>query len=109
MRLAKSMKQDTPDHDITNSCPCCSYTLEREDDQEYDILFSLDGNNSAKHVEPKHYERDENGKVLSSRNIERETGKVFETPFYLTEDVVNGFANEVKSRRVSSFVSIRND
>ncbi|KAG1833659.1 hypothetical protein DFJ58DRAFT_719412 [Suillus subalutaceus] len=47
-RLNEVLKRNTPNWQILNACPCCSYKLDEEAPQVMDRLFSINGNNSLK-------------------------------------------------------------
>lgn len=46
--IKAALKRDTPDWRLLNSCPCCCYKLDDEDDMTFEWLATIDGNNSLK-------------------------------------------------------------
>jgi hypothetical protein len=46
--IKAALKRDVPDWRLLNSCPCCFYKLEDEDNVAFEWLATIDGNNSLK-------------------------------------------------------------
>ncbi|KAG2108910.1 uncharacterized protein F5147DRAFT_576420 [Suillus discolor] len=46
--IKAALKCDTQDWCLLNSCPCCCYKLDDEDDMTFEWLATIDGNNSLK-------------------------------------------------------------
>ena len=65
----------------------------------FDMLATMDGNNSLKRAERR---KDDSGQVVLVRNIELDEGKDFKDPMYLPEDLVNRYKNEVKGHADTS-------
>ncbi|KAG0692255.1 hypothetical protein DFH29DRAFT_817877 [Suillus ampliporus] len=51
-RLQTALGHDTPNWCMLNSCPACQYKVVGEPPLKYSVLCALDGNNSAKLVDP---------------------------------------------------------
>ncbi|KAJ7192038.1 hypothetical protein GGX14DRAFT_380483 [Mycena pura] len=45
-----TLKRDTPSWRLKNCCPACTYKLEGEPKMRFEMLFTMDGNNSLKRV-----------------------------------------------------------
>lgn len=48
--VREALDRATPDWRLKNACPCCTYLLKDEPDLPYQMLFSMDGNDSLKRV-----------------------------------------------------------
>ncbi|KAG0699233.1 hypothetical protein DFH29DRAFT_983620 [Suillus ampliporus] len=46
--IKAALKRDTQDWCLLNSCPCCCYKLDDEDNMTFEWLATIDGNNSLK-------------------------------------------------------------
>ncbi|KAG2114526.1 hypothetical protein DEU56DRAFT_933756 [Suillus clintonianus] len=46
--IKAALKRDTQDWRLLNSCPCCCYKLDDEDNMTFEWLATIDGNNSLK-------------------------------------------------------------
>ncbi|KAG6809022.1 hypothetical protein H0H92_001927 [Tricholoma furcatifolium] len=85
-RISKELGRDTENWRVLNACPPCSYELENEPPLRFSRMFVLDGNNSLKRVQ---------------NAGDRFVGdlRTFEgSDYYLSEDFVEKYANEVKKR-----------
>lgn len=98
-QLAKALNRDTVNYEVANACPACTFTLEEEESLKYSLLVAMDGNNSLKRAGRKKYDRDDKGKRIKGTVIEREMGKTYESDVYLSEEFVDKFKYEVKSRK----------
>ncbi|CAA7264087.1 unnamed protein product [Cyclocybe aegerita] len=86
-RVAAFLGRDSPNWRVLNSCPPCTYELEGEPHLTFTRMFAMDGNNSLKRVEK-----------IGERSIGDH--RVFEgSDYYLSEEYVNQFADEVKARK----------
>ncbi|KAJ3817842.1 hypothetical protein F5880DRAFT_1626200 [Lentinula raphanica] len=93
-RVTKELGHDTPNFRVLHSCPCCNYTLHDEVELEFSRLFAGDGNNSLKRI-----------KGVSGRQVA--DCRVFkDSDYYLSEDFVNAFANEVKNEEDSDWEDV---
>lgn len=79
-----ALKRDTPDWRVKNCCPPCMYTLEDEPPLKYKILLCMDGNTSLKLLDPA---------IL--RGQPRVDPRTFRTSYWIPEEEVNKFADEV--------------
>lgn len=98
-RLAMKLGRDTPNWRLHNACPACTYKLEDETPLEFSMLMTIDGNNSAKRMERQRTEKDENGNIVNTINVERANNYSIETDLYLTAEQVDVFKNEVQYRK----------
>ncbi|KAJ7703810.1 hypothetical protein B0H14DRAFT_2647720 [Mycena olivaceomarginata] len=60
-RIKKVLGRDAPDWRLKNCCPACTYKLEGEMKMIFEMLFTLDGNDSLKCILVKDKTVDENG------------------------------------------------
>ncbi|KAG6862274.1 hypothetical protein C0991_011533, partial [Blastosporella zonata] len=49
-RVQAALKRDTPQWRLRHACPACTYKLEDEDPLAFNMLFTMDGNDSLKRV-----------------------------------------------------------
>ncbi|THU85589.1 hypothetical protein K435DRAFT_822380 [Dendrothele bispora CBS 962.96] len=84
-RVSQELGHDGPDYRVKNACPACCYELEDEPQLEIQRMWVVDGNNSLKRI-----------KGISGREI-AET-RVFSSDYYLSQEFVDQYANEVKAR-----------
>ena len=50
LKVHVALNRDGPGWQLQNACPCCTYCLQDEPKLRYSMLFSVDGNNSLKHL-----------------------------------------------------------
>ncbi len=50
MRVAVVLKRDSPNWRLRNACPACTYKLEDEPDLVFNMLVTMDGNDSLKRI-----------------------------------------------------------
>ncbi|KAG2755649.1 hypothetical protein P692DRAFT_201836751 [Suillus brevipes Sb2] len=87
-RLDKFLGRDMDNWSILNSCPACQYSLVDEPPLELSFLCALDGNNSAKLVDP----------AIRSGE-ERPDPRSRTSSIWLTESYVDQFKDKVRSAR----------
>ncbi|KDQ18596.1 hypothetical protein BOTBODRAFT_97369, partial [Botryobasidium botryosum FD-172 SS1] len=85
-QMKSLLAQDTPNWRALNECPPCTYELEDEPPLVWKRMIVMDGGESAK-------------RVASAGKSDK---RVFKSDFFLSEDYVNKFAGEVKSRSQSN-------
>ncbi|KAJ7222792.1 hypothetical protein C8J57DRAFT_1440271 [Mycena rebaudengoi] len=96
-RVKKVLGRDAPDCRLKTTCPACTYKLEGEADLIFDMLVTMDGNNSLKRVLRKeHCDYDDNGKPLPSASKERKDPRVDTAgkDYYLSRETVDLWAKE---------------
>lgn len=84
-RLQTVLGHDTPNWRMLNSCPACQYKVVGEPPLKYSVLCALDGNNSAKLVDP-----------AIRRGNERFDPRCGLSSIWLTESYVDQFKDEVQ-------------
>ncbi|KAJ3711310.1 hypothetical protein C8R42DRAFT_595980 [Lentinula raphanica] len=85
-RVAAELGQDSPNWRVLNSCPACCYELEDEPPLQFSRMWVADGNNSLK-------------RIIGFGNRNFVDTRLYEDgDYYLSNDFVNIYANEVKSR-----------
>ena len=77
-RVDRALGRDSPNWRLLHSCPSCQNRQPDEDQLEYDVLLSLDGNNSLK-------------RFGDAGKADR---RHFESNYYLSREEVDSFANE---------------
>ncbi|KAJ7220952.1 hypothetical protein C8J57DRAFT_1440381 [Mycena rebaudengoi] len=96
-RVKKVLGRDAPDCRLKTTCPACTYKLEGEADLIFDMLVTMDGNDSLKRVLRKeHCDYDDNGKPLPSASKERKDPRVDTAgkDYYLSRETVDLWAKE---------------
>ncbi|KAL6307294.1 hypothetical protein BKA93DRAFT_815978 [Sparassis latifolia] len=86
-RVQAELGRGTPDWHVLNACPACCYELEDEPDLKIRRMYCFDGNNSLKRLAK-----------VSERNV-GDTRCFEDSDYFLSQDFVNQFADEVKSSR----------
>ncbi|GBE85813.1 hypothetical protein SCP_0803350 [Sparassis crispa] len=86
-RVQAELGRGTPDWRVLNACPACCYELEDEPDLKIGRMYCFDGNNSLKRLAK-----------VGERNI-GDTRCFEDSDYFLSQDFVNQFADEVKSSR----------
>ncbi|KAJ7193402.1 hypothetical protein C8J57DRAFT_1443785 [Mycena rebaudengoi] len=96
-RVKKVLGRDAPDCRLKTTCPACTYKLEGEADLIFDMLVTMDGNDSLKRVLRKERcDYDDNGKPLPSASKERKDPRVDTAgkDYYLSRETVDLWAKE---------------
>ncbi|KAL6298830.1 hypothetical protein BKA93DRAFT_833746 [Sparassis latifolia] len=86
-RVQAELGRGTPDWRVLNACPACCYELEDEPDLKIGRMYCFDGNNSLKRLAK-----------VAERNV-GDTRCFEDSDYFLSQDFVNQFADEVKSSR----------
>ncbi|RDX47631.1 hypothetical protein OH76DRAFT_1456691 [Lentinus brumalis] len=86
-RVKAYLGEDGPNWRVKNSCPACSCKLEGEPDLDWDRMFCIDGNNSLKRIAK-----------IGDREI-ADRREFTASDYYLLEEYVDRFKDEVKSTR----------
>jgi hypothetical protein len=50
LAVMKALKRDEKQWRLKNTCPCCSYKLKGEKKLDFEMLITMDGNNSLKRI-----------------------------------------------------------
>ncbi|KAG1745409.1 uncharacterized protein EDB91DRAFT_1080328 [Suillus paluster] len=85
-RVQTVLNHDTPNWQVLNACPPCSYELDDEPPLKYSCMYVMDGGNSAKHMV-----------TIGDRQC-GDTHIYAESDYLLSCVFVDHFANEVQSR-----------
>ncbi|KAF9076441.1 hypothetical protein BDP27DRAFT_1210207 [Rhodocollybia butyracea] len=85
-KVAKELGQDSLDYRARNSCPPCTYELEGEPPQTFSRMVVIDGNNSLKRLDG-----------IGKREVS-DTRVFGESDYYLSEEFVNRYADEIPAR-----------
>lgn len=82
-----------------NACPACTYRLEGEEKLIFDMLVTMDGNDSLKRVLRR---QNIDGAPASQRGMDQEDSRVVIGDYYLTRDAVNKWANAALQSTMSA-------
>ncbi|KAJ7831870.1 hypothetical protein B0H13DRAFT_2240523 [Mycena leptocephala] len=96
-RMKKALGRDAPDWRLKNGCPACTYKLEGEMKLIFEMLVTMDGNDSLKHVLTK-----ENG-VVDENGTAKRGGSERPDPraadaggtYFLSREKVDRFTKEM--------------
>ncbi|KAH7904048.1 hypothetical protein BJ138DRAFT_1019678, partial [Hygrophoropsis aurantiaca] len=95
-RVNAYLKRDTPNWRMLNSCPACQYKVQDEPELKFLILCAMDGNSSAKLVDP-----------VVRGGTERADPRNGTSSIWLSEEYVNKFKDEVRDARTRQAASSR--
>jgi hypothetical protein len=85
---------NTPNWHLLNSCPCCFYKLEDEENLTFEWLVTIDGNNSLKQW----------SSLIDGSTMQSDPCK-FHTDYWLDHTMVDRFKNDVRGQSVSPFIA----
>lgn len=88
--LRATLKHDSPNWRLLNSCPACTYKLQDEPPLEFDWFAAIDGNNSLKRWASWIY-----------GSLPQEDMRQARSDYWVTSEAVDKFQDEVKTRMVS--------
>ncbi|HEV7736239.1 MAG TPA: hypothetical protein VGO47_02560 [Chlamydiales bacterium] len=106
-RLAVKLGRAHPDWRLKNACPACTYVLTDEPSLKFSMLTTIDGNNSIKRMERRRNEKNEDGQVIRTVNIECADSRAINSPMYLNREDVDIFKNEVPRSREARELQVR--
>ncbi|KAJ7828578.1 hypothetical protein B0H14DRAFT_3088219 [Mycena olivaceomarginata] len=94
-RIKKVLGRDTPDWRLKNCCPACTYKLEGEMKMIFEMLVTLDGNDSLKRILVKDKTVDENG-AAHGRGKERDDPRTADAGrnYLMTREDVDKWSKE---------------
>ena len=78
-----ALKRDAPNWRLQNACPACTFKLKDEPKLKFDMLFTMDGNDSLKRV----LRRGDKG-----LDVERPDDRFLDTDYYVTRKDVDRWA-----------------
>lgn len=92
-----ALGRDDPDYRLRNACPACTYKLVGEDKLIFDMLFTMDGNDSLKRVlrREKPPEDEGDGEVKLGESKERVDKRDGTGGYFLTREKVNTWAKHM--------------
>ncbi|KAG6835432.1 hypothetical protein H0H93_001533 [Arthromyces matolae] len=90
-RVLKVLQRDGPNWRVLHACPPCTYELNDEPPLKFSRMFAMDGNNSLKRI----------GNLGPTRKI-ADRREFEDSDYFLSNDYVDIFANEVKGRSQAS-------
>ncbi|KAJ8586406.1 hypothetical protein M405DRAFT_705386, partial [Rhizopogon salebrosus TDB-379] len=85
--LRATLKHDSPNWRLLNSCPACTYKLQDEPPLEFDWFAAIDGNNSLKRWASWIY-----------GSLPQEDMRQARSDYWVTSEAVDKFQDEVKTR-----------
>lgn len=71
-RVQEALGRNTRDWRLANSCPSCQYKLDGEMKLVFDMLLTMDGNNSLKRLQRRHHSVDAEGNIIKGGGASRE-------------------------------------
>ncbi|KAJ7576036.1 hypothetical protein C8J56DRAFT_1007616 [Mycena floridula] len=87
-RVAVSLDRHGPNWRLSNACPCCLYPLEDEEELEYSMFFTMDGNDSLKRMHHREHIVDDSGDRMGDTK-EREDSREGGGDYFLPRDDVD--------------------
>ncbi|KAJ7724512.1 hypothetical protein B0H16DRAFT_1736701 [Mycena metata] len=101
IRVKRALGRDTAHWRTENSCPSCTYKLKGEPKMIFEMLVTMDGNNSLKRVLTKDQDFDENG-VPKRGGCERPDPRTATAggDYFLSRERVDLWAKEVLASQV---------
>lgn len=99
--VSKALGREDPDWRLKNACPCCQYKVEGEPPMTFDMLATMDGNNSLKRLLRCEVVLDKNGERTTGESSERLDPREEGGDYFLSRSEVDEWDKEVlKSRPV---------
>jgi len=83
-----ALKRDTPDWRLRNACPACTFKLKDEPRLKFDMLFTMDGNDSLKRV----IRRGAAAEDKPGSIVETLDHRILETDYYISRRDVDKWA-----------------
>lgn len=95
-RVLQALGRDSPNWRLTNACPCCLYHVDGEPTLQFQLLCTVDGNNSLKRFARKEQvgELDESSSLAEFNSKERLDTRAARGDYYLSQDEVNRWSKE---------------
>jgi hypothetical protein len=106
-RVAQALRRDSPDWRLRNACASCTYHLEDEKPDHPSMLSQMDANNSLKRIARVRNNRNSEGIVTTTVNLERRDERTLINDYFLTPEEVDKYKDEVKKRLPTSAVKVR--
>ncbi|KAL6298653.1 hypothetical protein BKA93DRAFT_820263 [Sparassis latifolia] len=93
-KVLSALGCDMPNWRALNGCPACGYELKDEPSLEFSRMYCMDGNSSLKRLAPVGGRRAGDLRTLA------------DSDYYLPEDFIEKYADEVQSRRTLNKVDV---
>ncbi|GBE87425.1 hypothetical protein SCP_1101010 [Sparassis crispa] len=93
-KVLSALGCDMPNWRALNGCPACRYELKDEPSLEFSCMYCMDGNSSLKRLAPVGGRRAGDLRTLA------------DSDYYLPEDFIEKYADEVQSRRTLNKVDV---
>ncbi|KAJ3889517.1 hypothetical protein GG344DRAFT_51442 [Lentinula edodes] len=95
-RVQRALGRDTPNWRLINACPCCLYRIEGEPALRFQLLCTMDGNNSLKRLARKERIGEVDGADQSMGGTSKEhlDTRVVEGDYYLSREEVDQWSKE---------------
>ena len=90
-----TLKHDMPNWRLHHACPACTYKLEGEKKLMYEMLVTMDGNDSLKHVIRRGpATEDKNGELVPGKSKELQDDRNVDGDYYISREKVDQWAKE---------------
>ena len=97
--VSKALGRDDPDWRLKNTCPCCQYKLKCEPPMTFDMLATMDGNNSLKRLLRREVLVDKDGERTTGNSSERLDLREGGGDYFLSQSEVDKWDKEVLKLR----------
>ena len=94
-----ALQRDSPDWRLRNACPACTYKLKGEPMLKFNMLFTMDGNDSLKRILRRGC-ADESVEEQVGPVIERYDPRTLKTDYYISRDAVDKWAQNVEQEMI---------
>lgn len=95
-RVQGALDRSMPKWRLRNACPACTYKLEGEKKMIFEILVTMDGNDSLKRVIRRGpATEDENGELIPGASKELRDDRDGDGDYYLSREAVDQWAKDV--------------
>lgn len=96
VKIQSALQRNTPNWRLKHACPACTYKLEDEDQLIFDMLITMDGNDSLKRILRREAPMfDENGQEEPATSKELKDNHEVGGDYYLNRERVDRWAREV--------------
>ncbi|RDB20084.1 hypothetical protein Hypma_012873 [Hypsizygus marmoreus] len=95
-RVQAALERDTPEWRLKHACPACTHKLHGEDQLIFDMLVTMDGNDSLKRILRRGpAEEDEDGELAPGVSRELRDDRQVGGDYYLSRERVDKWAKEL--------------
>ncbi|EIW78051.1 hypothetical protein CONPUDRAFT_61867, partial [Coniophora puteana RWD-64-598 SS2] len=113
VRVQAALQRDSPDWRLKHACPACTYKLEDEDELQFSMLYTMDGNDSLKRYHRRASQDDDELEDIGPNTVqpssELPTAFQLRSDRYLSREAVDKLAKpgtkSLANEEVSNFYS----